>query len=207
MGTRYERKGIAVDLDGTLVRGNTLHLLMRWLAGHHPVGACPRLLWAACRRAVGVDSHVDMKGRVLSIARSHMSVSEVELFARSLAPQVNQCVLALIRKYDYTILATAAPDFYACAIAWMLGCDVCVSSRLERVIREGQEMRGVSKRDSVKSLARQEGVEVTAVVTDHKDDLPLLRLPGVSRFLVNPSRELCMTLDAESLPYEVLTTE
>ena len=68
-------------------------------------------------------------------------------------------------------------------------------------------MLGVSKRDSVKSLARQEGVEVTAVVTDHKDDLPLLRLPGVSRFLVNPSRELCMTLDAESLPYEVITTE
>jgi len=177
---------------------------MRWLAGHHPMGAGPRLLWAACRRAAGVDSHVDMKGRVLAIARRNMMPSEVERFARSLVPQVNQSVLALMRKYDYTILATAAPDFYACAIARILGCDACVSSCIERVIRDGQEMRGVSKHDSVESLARQEGVEVTAVVTDHKDDLPLLRMPEVSRFLVNPSRELCMTLDAESLPYEVI---
>lgn len=207
MGTRCERKGIVVDLDGTLVRGNTLHLLMRWLAGHHPVGAAPGLLWAACRRVAGVDSHVEMKGRVLAIARCSMTPSEVERFARSLVPQVNQAVLILMRKYDYTILATAAPDFYACAIARMLGCDACVSSNLEQVIRDGREMRGECKRDSVEALASQEDVEVAAVVTDHKDDLPLLRLPDVSRFLVNPAHELCLTLDSESLPYDVITTE
>lgn len=204
MGSRCKKKCIVIDLDGTLIRGNTLHLLMRWLAWHYPLSAAPRLLWIAFRRLVGIDSHVNMKIRVLNIACGKMSDDDLTLFMRSITSRVNRTVYAMVQKYDYSILATAAPDFYAYKLSLMLGFDACVSSALDSIINEGKELRGVRKCKRVHSIAQELGLDIAAVVTDHKDDLPLLRVSGVSRFLVDPADELRMILDAEMLPYTVI---
>lgn len=208
MGFGYENKCIVVDLDGTLVKGNTLHMLILWMLFRVPVSDHMRLACCLFRRLVRMDTHVRMKGHVLDIAVNSLTNSQIERFVDTLRTHINKEVMMLIEDFrsrnGHVVVATAAPDIYARPLVAALGLDKCISSDTDEVIDSGVETRNEQKKNEVLSYAASKGLMIDTVVTDHHDDLPLLMVPEVRRVLVNPSAGLCHMLDARALPYEVI---
>ena len=84
------------------------------------------------------------------------------------------------------VLATAAPAFYAHAIAEFLNMDLCCGTLLpsEVVIGEWKENVGQHKVEALQRLLQVHKAELDVVITDHSDDLPLLNSNTSGRNIV-----------------------
>lgn len=184
------RKIVVVDLDGTLVRRNTLHQFALYALGH---GHALSVGWWLALRRLRLVSHRRMKHAML---RATLRMDTAPL-VESLLAQVSPRVMALMDRHPGAemVLATAAPDVYALPLARRLGVR-CVATPWTPRLEQYVECRGTEKLRRVREL----GQEIVAVVTDHSDDMPLLALEGVKRYLVCPSAS---TLEAVAgLEYE-----
>ena len=101
--------------------------------------------------------------------------------------------------WSRTVLATAAPEDYAKAVAAECGFDFLLASRAET-----EECKGEEKLRRIKALCEYNGLHIRNVMTDHHDDLPLLKLPGVENVLVDPSVETIKILNNQSIKYIIL---
>ncbi len=222
----------AVDLDGTLVAGNTLHIYIRTALAH--VGMAKRLrilCWLAARR-LRLASHQRMKFAILDLIEPTDAL--LDDFKARVSRHFNPAVTRLLdrlRSEGYrVILATAAPDVYIPRI-WN-GDFVATPTRDNP---ERHECRGTAKLAAVHA-AMQPGDYLAAVITDHLDDLPLLAActppqitspstasasaqvpshctpsasaqnvptPGTN-YLVNPDTRTLTALRAASLPFTLL---
>ncbi len=169
---------MAVDLDGTLVRGNTLHEYIRCGLRHGGIRSRLRILAALTLRRLRVSSHVAMKRRVLAAIRPDAAFvadfrGRVDAMRR---PEVD----ALMRRHreagGIVVLATAASELYV-PLIWD-GDSVSTDARC------AVECRGAEKLRRVLSYAEARGARLDTVVTDHPDDMPLLARPGVRRVIV-----------------------
>lgn len=78
-----------------------------------------------------------------------------------------------------TVLATAAPECYARPFSEAFGFDDCIASPPVLGDEPWEEMIGLRKAESCKAWADAialDGIAEFAAITDHPDDLPLLRL-------------------------------
>jgi phosphatidylglycerophosphatase C len=193
------------DLDGTVLRGNSWQLYFWWLVRARPLLA-PGLVGRLALRAAG-----GLSGRALREAalRPWRGASPAELAAvgrrmldkRLLAevrPAARREIARAIADGCEPVLATAAFDFLAAAVAEELGVREVVSTRLEfaggrftgRIA--GTELRGDAKAAVV--CARFTGREVdwaaSRAFSDEVEDTPLFRLVGepvlVARGAVRP---------------------
>ena len=169
---------VAVDLDGTLVDGNTLHLYIRAAIGEMMrgwrVGALGYTLWMLALRRLGLVSHRTMKFGIFGRIRHTSGLAR--RFAREAGRRRRADVDALIgrlREGGYEVLlATAAPAQYV-RLLWQ---GDFVATDMDAATNPGRtECRGDEKLRRVAAYAAARGLTLTAAVSDDlTHDAPLL---------------------------------
>lgn len=212
----YEKVRIpcaVVDVDGTVICGNSMREMIRFML-RGAVAECEvRLIWAIALRLLArrlrLITHRVMKHPVHLMAEEYMADSgRMARFIDLLMAKVHPGVMKLIRDQQdrgvRILFATAAPDVYMQQLAKALGADGYTATESAPDIDGYCENRGAEKLARAQRYAADRGWEISCVVTDHKDDLPLLSLMGVRRVLVAPDCELCRSLEEAGLEYEVI---
>lgn len=173
------RKAIAVDLDGTLCLRNTFNIFLRQLIYAHRL-RLPRLVelcaWMGARK-LRMISHARMKRHILERfcpPSATLVDTVVDTVERHANPEVVRLVDTCRRKGYATILATAAPEAYAGAIARRFGFDYCIATPQPAGDKAWGEARGDAKRDAVVRLVKENSLTLDIAVSDHADDMPLL---------------------------------
>lgn len=197
-----------VDLDGTLLRANSFRLLIRFLIrrlwSRFRYVRLLRLLLLLALRRMRLISHVAMKRPIHAMAADQLSDKDISDFANVLLKHLDSDLLLALHSTGMNLLmATAAPSLYTGKFAAMTGFVGELSTPLPDDGGAYVETRGERKRRLVEDYARLHGLTISMVLTDHDDDLPLLRLPAVSRVLVAPTKSLMDSLRRESLEFTV----
>ena len=169
---------VAVDLDGTLVDGNTLHLYIRAAIGEMVrgwrVGALGYTLGMLALRRLGLVSHRTMKFGIFGRIRHTSGLAR--RFAREVGRRRRADVDALIGRLQEggyeVLLATAAPAQYV-GLLWQGNF---VATDMDAATNPGRtECRGDEKLRRVTAYAAARGLTLTAAVSDDlTDDAPLL---------------------------------
>lgn len=187
-----------VDLDGTLLTTNSMHVFMRrmpWtLLRRRAVGASIASLWWMAMRMAHLVSHRTMKWHLTKIAARHYEEGDWERLAEKLVehanPKVREYVEAPRLRDCAVYIATAAPEEYALPLSRALGYDGAVATRLTEKKSDYKEMRGREKLEGIIELQTKERLRVESFLTDHYDDIPTASAyPGLT-ILVNPSRKM-----------------
>lgn len=169
---------MAVDLDGTLLRGNSLHLYIRCGLRHGSLRCRLGIAAALLRRKLRLSSHLEMKRLVLDLIEPTEAL-KADFISRAAAmhrPAVDAAIAAHTAAGGSVILASAAPETY---IPWIWEGDFVATDAAAAV-----ECRGTEKLARVLAYAQARGLQLAAVLTDHPDDLPLLTYPSIKRVLV-----------------------
>lgn len=172
-----------VDLDGTLMKGNTWHFFARMMLRKALRKCRPLLfirlnhrLWLRKRRRI---AHADVKQFFARHSSRLLSEDEFKEFAKEMATHFNPEVLKLIEEARNAgaliVLATAAAGEYAPYVAKEADIRECICTPPAQQGKEYVECRGEIKADEAQALASRYGLPVSLVVTDHPDDMPLFR--------------------------------
>lgn len=195
------RKIAAVDLDGTLICANSLHLYIRAGLRHASLWGKVRILALLALRRMRIISHRRMKFGVLGIINPCDElkadfVASVKAFER---PAVKE-LLEKLRGQGITILlATAASDIY---IPWIWDGDFVATRTRDN--NERRECRGELKAEAVRNYMHH-GDILEVVITDHTDDIPLLMAGARSNLLVEPSQSTLKKLNSSNISFEILS--
>lgn len=179
---------MAVDLDGTYIRGNTLKMYIKagclnLARNWHFMRLLKVVLWVGARR-IRLTSHLQMK---LKAAAEIGWNGDIEKDFINLArPDINPAVARLISDFveagGKCLIASAAFGFYIPSICTLPF--VATGTSIDDI---GEECRGDEKCRRINKWLNENGYTLHSVVTDHSDDIPLLKLPCSCRYLVNPS--------------------
>lgn len=184
-----KRKLVIVDLDGTLIRGNsfsmfTLWLVRRLISRFNLIQGFAVTGWVLLRKIHAI-SHSAVKKRIMKIAEETLSKDELKLFSKKLLKSLNPESVDLFscrrRSGDYLCLATAAPYSYASILGNELGFDQVEGTRLPGIaFKSGDasvftECKGEAKLSRVRKLCEDLNIEPSLFLTDHIDDLPLMK--------------------------------
>lgn len=183
-----------VDLDGTLTLENTFHVFIRAI-GRHTGRRGVRLLgqfvlrrFLSRRRGGGLDRRIASKATLvqgfsrLPTALQQAVVDEtVSLAMDAISPAVSEVIQEWRSAGAVIVLATAAPECYAREIARRAGLDDTICSRVDDAA--WVENVGATKAAACERWLQQQSPalsHVVGVVTDHTDDVPLLRMAAQS---------------------------
>lgn len=186
-----------VDLDGTYIAGNSLHIYLRTAFVHHlrhgQFCRTARIAALLAMRAAHLISHVDMKRRAL------LAAGDGEALLRKFSARIEAIVRRDVQTFlkyrracgDVILLATAAPDFYVGRV-WP-DSDFVATAFSGGLMAE--ECRGEAKLDAVRRFMIRRGLNrLNYVLTDSLDDAPLMKFnaaTGGTNILVAPdSRSL-----------------
>lgn len=196
------------DLDGTLVRCNSFHLWIKFLAGllvKRPL-AMIALGTALAARALRIINHAEMKRRVLLLS-THATVEDVKRFCAYLERSIHTEVMSRLAsdKQDngiITCLNTAAPQLYAEPFGKCLGFHLIIATPMPRP--GWQENLGERK---LRALEEQQGNifynEIGAVFTDELADLPLM-MRAQKVYLVAPKAKVYKEVAAQLSDVELI---
>ncbi len=202
---------LVVDLDGTLVNVNSFTEFVIYVAQdavkRGKLDFLLKIIRIVGLRKLRCISHAAAKMTIMGYCSSFYKGDEVySFFCSKLINQLRPSVLNLIDEYhkrgDKVVLATAAPAEYAKLLAMQCGLDFCIASEYMNKISPMQtyECVGEEKLQRVKELCLHENMRVAAVVSDHSDDLPLMRFAPIA-YLVSPSILTEKKLRDEGLTY------
>lgn len=199
------RPAMVVDLDGTLITVNSFTRFVGWLSrrllAKGEILKAARVAWIVALRKARRISHAEAKTAIMAVAYSTFKADDFEEFAYTLRHFVRPAVIALVTDHKafggVVILATAAPQAYAAPLAGLVRTHAVVATNAGN----SPECKGDEKLRRVLRKCRQLDATVTAVVTDHYDDLPLLQLPDIKRIVVAPSDSTLRKLDSTGLEY------
>lgn len=213
MGHRCEKMTpmIVVDLDGTLVASNTFRDYLLFAAkqsmGHNKHFIALQITIAVFLRKLRLISHSRLKKSVLAATSQFMTPSLLEDFATGVLNKRNLKVIAKCNEFRNKgfriVLATAAPASYAEFISRKCNFDACIATPPADTI-DWEENKGLYKRDNVLLFAKENGCSYEGIITDHYDDLPLLRLSRIKPMLVSPKKKTLDALNAEGLSFQIL---
>lgn len=191
-----------VDLDGTILPGNsfsmfTLHLFKKVARLRLP------LLRIVAARKLRLITHAEAKRRIM-ICASELPGSVIKDFVKKLTSKIDRELLALCNGCCVKVLSTAAPDLYALPLADALGFKYCFASYLYTLEQTTMPTDGLNKSTSYLLLLHENKGEAkiasllstgfklgnnSIVITDHFDDLPLLRANRDGRNLLVEKKE------------------
>jgi phosphoserine phosphatase len=203
-----KKKVIVVDLDGTLYTINTFHYFIKFLIGYcmknFNVALLLKIVLAATARLLKMTTHSQMKYAIL---KSIATIKDIDYssFVDQISSKKRNILVLNDLDFDTKILATAAPSCYADIIAKREMFDVCLATEFlaSGFDKEFENMREV-KKDSVLNYLSSIGLsEIDILVTDHIDDLPLMKL-AKRNILVSPSIELKSQLEQHQIYYETI---
>lgn len=188
-----------VDLDRTLLKGNSLKFLTLFLltklVKNLNFKLIFQLLYFIALRQFKLIPHKKMKYKIMKISHNVFSQKDYEIFAGKLMKNCNTKVIDILKDYfnrgEEILLATASPDFY-------LSFFVCLFDNLEiqflgtkftSTYENFIENYREEKLKSVELFLKINNLECVAVLTDHIDDLPLLLQYPQNIYLINPTRK------------------
>lgn len=185
------------DLDGTLIKGNSMKIFMKWfplhLARKGDITAATKVIWWISLRAFRLTSHARMKWNLTKIARKTLNPHDWEKIAERIMTFVNLDVdrFLNIRRQagDCICLATAAPSEYAGIIAEKYGIRYVSATYFTLKFSDYFENKGIRKLNSIRNIIDTEGLRLTLFLTDHHDDLPTINAFPGKTLLVNPSKK------------------
>lgn len=197
---------VVVDLDGTLIPGNSFHAWLRFLVRWAVLSGRPVLalqLGLLCvRRATGALTHGELKHGVLLLSAA-VPTARVEEFSRRLAGTVRPAVTALVREAGrdgrVVVLATAAPAIYLGSLAEAVRAGATIGTPSPGA-DEWYEAVGEVKLARVLAEFGAEA-RIDVVITDHHDDLPLVRR-AARALIVNPSSASWRAFERTGVPVE-----
>lgn len=173
---------IIIDLDGTLIEGNSFTMFVKYCVRAFPRLA-PAILTTVMLRKMRLISHFKAKHLIMRTVSPHLTVQKLHPFLETLFQRIRPYFSKLLsRACCDTYLATAAPTEYAVPLGKMAGFGlVCATD-----CGSGKECRGEEKVHQLETAGVVFSRD-THVYTDHRDDLPLMEANrrGVNH-LVNP---------------------
>jgi len=183
-----------IDLDGTFVSVNTFHGWMKFLfiqtvKKFQFISSLKILVVIALRYTKRID-HATMKYKILQISENISTQKQIQSFVTQLNPYVHQKLLSIVQDSDtVTILATAAPLFYAKSIKKMYGFDFVFATPSTTDIPWQENIR-THKAKNIQTLFMQHHwkIEHATLYTDHYDDMPLMKLVS-STCLIDASKK------------------
>lgn len=186
-----------VDLDGSLISGNSMHIFMKRLPGmlmkRRAPGAAISALWQTWLRSLHIISHSSMKWHLTRIARRNLEESDWEELAEIIAQSINTHVKDLVesrRKLGcLTYIATAALEEYTLPIYRLLGYEGAIATRFTDDKTDYEEMKGDAKHQSINQLLANESLRLESFITDHPDDLPTAKAYPNLTVVVNPTQK------------------
>lgn len=194
---------VAVDLDGTFTRGNTLHLFARCALTdalcHLRLDRFFRISALLLLRRLSLISHIRMKNGILKAALKTTSFKTRfrEKVEAMISPQTERLLADYRAKGYQVVLATAASEIY---VPWIWSGDYLATPPFSI-----EECRGERKRGRVLDYARRHGYILRAVLTDHHDDLPLLAVDTLTdRILLSPTEKTLSRIRTHNLPVTLL---
>ena len=201
-------KVIVVDLDGTLVNVNTFHKWMIFLfkkSLSHNLLDSIKILKIISLRLVKLNTHKQMKYRILQISENTRYKNYIDEFVNELETYINNEVLEYTKENNtITILATAAPALYAESIANKYAFTYCLATP-ETSTKKWFENIKERKRESLEKLLNVEQLtKVDIVLSDHHDDIPIMEM-AESVFLVNASLDTKAILKKDGLDYLIIS--
>ena len=110
-----------------------------------------------------------------------------------------------ISKFDIKILATAAPNCYAEIIAEEENFDLCMATNFTNSTfnPEFENSKVIKKNSIVRYIKRFDIDKVDLLVTDHIDDLPIMKISKNIK-IVKPSKKLIEDLKRHHITYDVI---
>ena len=204
---------IVVDLDGTLIKGNSTKLLAIFVAkkllgkGHF------MYLFSLCflifLNLTRLTPHNRMKHRLLEISNLVLNENDVDIFSSRLAKIVNNDVLEIFRQNNekQILIATAAADFFLSRFIDYLEIKADFTATPFTKRKEDYiEKKGERKLQSVKDYLKRNNLSLDIFITDHYDDLPLLKYNRGKNYLINPSKKtLSKIKDLQLMIDEIIT--
>ena len=194
------------DLDGTLVLDNSFHIFLAalWTEATplQRLSLAPALLLRAGGRWTG--GHAGMKRRVLDWVLRQPEDWRRRVVDRTVArlrPTLSAPVMAELdairARGGRVVLATAAPELYACDMARIVGAEACIATT--RLAGPFRELIRETKAEACRDWLFRQGDDGIAchvtVISDHPDDVPLLAM--ADRLVVQaPSRRYAEILAA-----------
>ncbi len=206
------------DLDGTLVLDNSFHV---FIASAYSAGGFAQRMSLALRLAPRVfgrssGGHVGMKRRVLRWFNAQTDAWQdrvVELTVARLMKTISEPMSRVLQAHAAqgarVVLATAAPAVYATRIARAMKADACLATEFPadpawRELLADEKARACADWLDAQGLARGGDADAPRVVvlTDHGDDLPLLRLADEAVIQASPRRfaKMSAALASEAQP-------
>lgn len=195
---RKNGETLIIDLDGTLVDCNSFTEFVRYLFITVPK-VRGRIAYIVALRKLRLISHHEAKRRIVAVASKVLEKRDIDYFVNKMISRVRPSLLRSLEVSGRVILATAAPEIYALPLASALGI-----REVTATTNESPENRGTTKLRNVERLGVKFDEE-TVVITDHHDDLPLLRSNQKGRnILINPDSATQMHLKLAGINF---TTE
>ena len=197
-----------VDLDGTLLSANSMHIFMRRLPAmlmkRGAVAGAIASLWWNSMRSLRLVSHHSMKWHLTKTARQHLEDSDWEQLAESMARSVNPKVKDYIQSRRergcLTYIATAAPEEYTLPLARIMGYEGVLATVFTEDQADYTELSRHAKHEAIERLLDEQQLRLESFLTDHTDDLPtaaaypgLTILVGVTKKTANEFRNSGVT--------------
>lgn len=206
------RKAVVVDLDGTLLNVNTFKVYIEYVCKKAlqkgRIDICIQLAGNVLLRKFRLISHETMKKRIMKRTCLFMNPRRLGLLADKLLPRLNREVLNLCMGYEeeghFILLSTAAPESYASIISERLSLDgVCATSIPNKGKNWRENVKTVKCENTIAYL-NDRHLEMDVLITDHYDDLPLLRLNKRKNILVEPNEKTIEHLVKNKISYDIL---
>ncbi len=186
-----------VDLDGTLINGNSMHIFMRKLPGllmkRGAYGSAIASLWWTGLRSLRLTSHRAMKWHLTKAARAHLEEADWEDLAGNILENVNPSVSDYIasrrERGCLTYIATAAAEEYTGPICRTLGYDGVLATQFTDSISEYRELNREAKHEAIEYLLESEHLRLESFLTDHTDDLPTAKAYPQLTILVGATKK------------------
>lgn len=190
-----------VDLDGTYVRGNTLHIYIRCgmaqMLRRLSFGKLLRTFGLLALRRLHLVSHKAMKfGICAMIDPADMRLRRK--FKARVEQLINTDVRKALDKADKLLLATAAPDTY---VPWIWEGAYVATAMQDNPGRI--ECRGEEKMRRIREVVKYPA-ELDTLYTDHSDDIPLME-SFYDVVLVSPSTETVMKVESLGIRYSIIS--
>lgn len=186
-----------VDLDGTLLTANSMHIFMRrlptLLLKRKAPGAAIMASSLIMLRYFRLIDHRNMKWHLTKIARKHLHENDWESLAHIIAAKINHRVKDFVdsrrRLGCSSYIATAALEEYTLPLCNLLGYDGVIATKFTDEIGNYEEMKGYAKHDNIEHLLSNAHLRLESFMTDHPDDIPTASAyPGLT-ILVNPTQK------------------
>ena len=191
--------GKVVDLDNTLLKGNSTILLtsylLKKLLRESKLSKIIFLFNIILKRKLRHITHKHMKHRIVSLYGNTCNKSDNEKFVDILIPRLNKKVINILEFYHnqgyHILVASAAADFFLGELVSRLESFKAdfIGTPFSTNINAYIENKGEVKLKNVISYLKNKDLELKVMITDHEDDLPLLKYNRQGKnYLVNSSR-------------------